>query len=142
MEVPYFIRRLTSNPLASEQLGAGPAHCISLGCGEPIEKEPEEAPSAMEGPPEVGMAGGAMGELPDITREPAGLRGRRASDETALSFGEAAKVEDEAVRVDAGVGVPPVHGGAMALAGNDQPTAGAAQRPVRLLNLQSIRGLL
>jgi hypothetical protein len=82
-----------------------------------------------------------MGELPDKAREPTVLGGRRASDETALRLGEAAEVEDEAVRVDTSVGVPPIDGGAVALVGDDQTTAPAAQRRVRLLHLQSIRGL-
>lgn len=135
MEVPYSIRRLTNNPLASQTSRPGLVHLMSLGGGEPVEEEPEEAPVAMEGPPKVGMAGGAVGELPDVAREPAGLRGRRASDQTALCLSEATEVEDEAVGIDAGVGVPPVDGGAMALAGDDLAAARAAQRRVRLVDL-------
>jgi hypothetical protein len=114
---------------------------VSSSSSKPIEEEPEEAPVTTEGPPEVDMAGGAMSELPDIAREPAVLGGGRASDETALGLGEAAEVDDEAVRVDAGMGMPPIDGGAIALAGDDLATASAAQRRIGLVDLQSIRGL-
>lgn len=111
------------------------------GCGETIEDEPEEAALAMEGPPEVGMAGGAVGELPGVAGEPAVLGGRGTADETALGLGKASEVEDEAVRIHAGVRVPPVDGGAVSLAGDDVAAASTAHRSVWLPSLQSIRGL-
>ena len=87
------------------------------------------------------MAGGAVGELPGMASEPAVLEGRGTADETALSLGKAAEVEDKAVRIDASVRVPPVNRGAMALVGDDVAAASAAHRRVRLSSLQGIRGL-